>query len=88
MAELGLARGVANGAIGDGLMENPRISLGDEREAMERGQEIERLIGPERVGDKEGEVLVLRDLIGGFQCMRPVKIQKTLTLLSFWSLRK
>lgn len=71
-------RGVAIGIIGGGLEENGRISLGEGREAMQRGQEIERLIGPERVGDTEGVVPVLGDLIGGFQNMRPVKTQETL----------
>lgn len=70
VAELGLARGIASG---DGLMDNSRISLGDGRDAMDRGQEIERLIGPERVGDTEGAMLVLIGLIGGFQCIRPIK---------------
>lgn len=77
VAELGLTRGVAIGIVGEGLMDSARISLGDEREAMERGQEIERLIGPESVGDAEGAVLVLSDLIGGFQCMRPVEEQES-----------
>ncbi len=76
MAELGLTRGVAMGTVGEGLVDNTRTSLGDEREAIERGQEIERLIGPESVGEAVGAELVLSDLIGGFQCMRPVKKQK------------
>lgn len=76
MAELGLMRGVAIGSVGEGLVDNDRTSLGDEREAIERGQEMERLIGPESVGEAEGAGLVLSDLIGGFQCMRPVEKQK------------
>lgn len=63
------------GTVGEGLEDNARTSLGDEREAMERGQEIERLIGPESVGEAEGAGLVFSDLIGGFQCMRPVEKQ-------------
>ncbi len=76
MAELGLTRGVAIGTVGEGLVDNIRTSLGEEREAIERGQEMERLIGPESVGEAVGAVLVLSDLIGGFQCMRPVSKQK------------
>lgn len=75
MAELGLARGVAVGTVAEGLVDNARTSLGDAREAMERGQEMERLIGPESVGEAEGAELVLSDLIGGFQCIRPVEKQ-------------
>lgn len=63
MAELGLTRGVAMGTAGNGLLDNARTSLGDESEEIERGQEMERLIGPEA----EGVGLVLSDLIGGFQ---------------------
>lgn len=63
------------GTVGDGLVDSARTSLGDEREAMERGQEMERLIGPESVGEAEGAGLVFSDLIGGFQCMRPVPKQ-------------
>lgn len=76
MAELGLTRGVAMGTVGEGLVDKARTSLGDEREAMERGQDMERLIGPESVGEAEGAGLFLRALIGGFQCMRPVEEQK------------
>ncbi len=64
------------GTVGEVLVDNARTSLGDEREAIERGQEMERLIGPESVGDAEGAGLVLSDLIGGFQCMRPVERRK------------
>ena len=64
------------GTVGEGLEDNARTSLGDEREAMDRGQEMERLIGPESVGEAEGAGLVLCDLIGGFQCMRPAEKQK------------
>lgn len=64
------------GTVGEGLVDKVRNSLGDEREAIERGQEMERLIGPESVGEAEGTGLVLRDLIGGFQCMRPVGKQR------------
>ena len=60
------------GTVGEGLLDNARTSLGDEREAIERGQEMERRIGPESVGEADGAVLVFSDLIGGFQCMRPV----------------
>lgn len=77
MAELGLTRGVATGTVGEGLVDSARISLGDEREEMERGQEMERLIGPESVGEAEGAGLVLSDLIGGFQWIRPVGKQQT-----------
>lgn len=63
MAELGLTRGVAMGNAGEGLVDNIRISLGEEREAIERGQEMDRLIGPETVGKVEGAGLVLSDLI-------------------------
>lgn len=76
MAELGLTRGVAMGTVGEGLVDSALTSLGDEREAMERGQEIERLIGPESVGEAEEAGLVLSDLIGGFQCMRPAGKQR------------
>lgn len=76
MAELGLTRGVAMGTVGEGLVDKARTSLGDEREAMERGQDMERLIGPESVGEAEGAGLFLRALIGGFQCIRPVAEQK------------
>lgn len=72
MAELGLTRGVAIGTMGEGLVDNARTSLGDDREAIERGQEMERLIGPESVGEAEGAGLVLSGLTGGFQCIRPV----------------
>lgn len=64
------------GTVGEGLEDNARTSLGDKRETMERGQEMERLIGPESVGEAEGAGLVLGDLIGGFQCMRPAEKQK------------
>ena len=73
MAELGLTSGVAMGTVGEGLVDSARTSLGDESEAMERGQEMERLIGPESVGEAEGAGLVFSDLIGGFQCMRPAE---------------
>lgn len=76
MAELGLTRGVAMGTVGEGLVDKARNSLGDEREAMERGQEMERLIGPDSVGEAEGVGLVLSDLTGRFQCMRPVEKAK------------
>lgn len=66
-----LTREVAMG--NDGLVANARTSLGEVREAMERGQEMERLIGPESVGEAEGTGLVRRDLIGGFQSIRPVQ---------------
>lgn len=74
MAELGLTRGVAMGNTG--LVDSPRTSLGEEREAIERGQEMDRLIGPESVGEAEEAGLVLSDLIGGFQSIRPVKKQR------------
>lgn len=77
MAELGLTRGVATGTVGEGLVDSALTSLGDEREAMERGQEMERLIGPESVGEAEGAGLALSDLIGGFQWIRPVEKQQT-----------
>ena len=63
MAELGRTRGVAMVTVGEGLVDSARTSLGDDREAMERGQEMERLIGPESIGDAEGAMLVLSDLI-------------------------
>lgn len=66
-----LTREVAMGNAG--LVANARTSLGEDREAMERGQEMERLIGPESVGEAEGTGLVRRDLIGGFQSIRPVQ---------------
>lgn len=75
MAELGLVRGIAKGTVGS-LVDNARTSLGDEREAIERGQEMERLIGPESVGETDGAVLVLRDFSEGFQCIRPVETQQ------------
>lgn len=75
VAELGLTRGVAMGTLGEGLVDITRTSVGDERDEMERGHEIERLIGPESVGEAEGAGLGLSDLIGGFQCMRPVEKQ-------------
>lgn len=77
MAELGLVRGVAKGTVGEGLVDNARTSLGDESEAIERGHEMERLIGPESVGDTDGAELVLRDFNGGFQCIRPVEKEDT-----------
>lgn len=55
------------GTVGEGLVDNARTSLGDEREAMERGQEMERLIGPDSVGEAEGAGLVLSGLTRGFQ---------------------
>lgn len=66
-----LTREVAMGNCG--LVANARTSLGEEREAMERGQEMERRIGPVRVGEAEGTGLVRRGLIGGFQSIRPVR---------------
>lgn len=63
------------GVLGEALVDIARTSLGEDREAMERGQEMERLIGPESVGEADGAGLVLIDLIGGFQCMRPVQKQ-------------
>lgn len=59
------------GTVGEGLVDTTRTSLGDEREAIERGQEMERLIGPERVGEADEVEPVLDDLTGGFQWMRP-----------------
>lgn len=66
-----LTREVAMG--NGGLVANARTSLGEEREAMERGQEMERRIGPVRVGEAEGTGLVRRGLMGGFQSIRPVQ---------------
>lgn len=43
-------------------------------EEMERGQEMERRIGPERTGDTEG--VALGGLTGGFQCTLPVPKKK------------
>lgn len=37
------------------------------REEIERGQEMERLIGPERVGEEEAERPALTGFIRGFQ---------------------
>lgn len=51
------------GNVGEGLVDNIRTSLGEDREAIERGQEMDRLIGPESVGKAEGAGLVLSDLI-------------------------
>lgn len=62
---------MATGTLGEGREDSERTSLGDDREAMERGQEMERLIGPERVGEAQGAELVFTDLIGGFRWMRP-----------------
>lgn len=69
-------RAVASGTEGDGLVDNALTSLGDESEAIERGQEMERLIGPVSVGEADGAGLALRDLIGGFQCIRPTETEK------------
>lgn len=64
------------GNVGEGLVDNARTSLGEEREAIERGQEMDLLIGPESVGEAGGAELVLSDLIGGFQSIRPIKEEK------------
>lgn len=69
--EVSLTSEVAMG--NGGLVANARTSLGEEREAIERGQEMERLIGPDSVGEAEGTGLVLSDLTGGFQSTRPEK---------------
>lgn len=66
-------KGVAMGTMGEGLLDRARTSLGDEREAIERGQEMERLIGSESVGETDGAVLFLNGLTDGFQCIRPVE---------------
>lgn len=72
--EVSLTSEVAMG--NGGLVDNARTSLGEEREAIERGQEMERLIGPDSVGEAEGTGLVLSDLIGGFQSTRPEKARE------------
>ena len=76
MAELGLTRGVDMGNVGEGLEDNARTSPGEEREAIERGQEMDLLIGPDSVGEAGGAELVLSDLIGAFQSIRPIKEEK------------
>ena len=56
-----LAREIRASLVGDWVV----------REEIERGQEMERLIGPESVGEAEGPRL--RGFIGDFQCTRPGK---------------
>lgn len=57
-------------------MDEERTSPGEDSEEMERGQEMERLIGPGRVGEEEGAGLLLRDFTGCFQSIRPVNAKK------------
>lgn len=59
--------------VGEGLVDKARTSVGEDREAIERGQEMDRLTGPESVGERVGAGLVLIDLAGCFQSIRPVK---------------
>lgn len=71
MAELGLTRGTAEGNVGEGLVDEERTSPGEDSEAIERGQEMDRLIGPGSVGETEGAEPVLSDLTECFQPIRP-----------------
>lgn len=79
MAELGLTRGGAEENVGEGLVDEERTSLGEDSDAMERGQEMDRLIGPRSVGEAEGVGLVLRDFAGCFQSIRPVHAKKEMS---------
>lgn len=76
MAELGLTRGAAKENVGEGLVDEERTSLGEDSEEIERGQEMDRRIGPRRVGEAEGAGLVLSDFTGCFQSIRPVNAKK------------
>lgn len=76
MAELGLTRGRAEENVGEGLVDEARTSPVDDREAIERGQEMDRLIGPRSVGEAEGAGVVLSDLTECFQPIRPVNTKK------------
>lgn len=58
------------------MVDEERTSPGEDSEEMERGQEMERLIGPGRVGEEEGAGLLLRDFTGCFQSIRPVYAKK------------
>lgn len=82
MAELGLTRGAAEENVGEGLVDEERTSLGKDSEAIERGQEMDRLIGPGSVGEAEGAELVLSDFPGCFQSIRPVKAKERKTSVS------
>lgn len=73
VAELGLTSGAAEENVGEGLVDEERTSPGEDREAMERGQEMDRLMGPGSVGEAEGTGLLLSDLTGCFQPIRPGK---------------
>lgn len=57
-------------------MDEERTSPGEDSEEMERGQEMERLIGPGRVGEEEEAGLLLRDFTVCFQSIRPVKAKR------------
>lgn len=72
MAELGLTRGAVEENVGEGLVDEERTSLGEDSEVIERGQEMDRLIGPRSVGEAE----VLSDFTGCFQSIRPVNAKK------------
>lgn len=72
MAELGLTSGAPEENVGEGLVDEERTSPGEDREAIERGQEMDLLIGPGSVGEAEGTGLLLSDLTGCFQPIRPV----------------
>lgn len=76
MAELGLTRGPVEENVGEGLVEEERTSLGEDNEAIERGQEMDRLIGPGSVGEAEGAGVVLSDFTGCFQSIRPGNVKK------------
>lgn len=65
-------RGAAEENVEEGLVDEERTSLGEDSEAIERGQEMDRLIGPGSIGEAEGAGLVLRDFTGCFQSIRPV----------------
>lgn len=76
MAELGLTSGAWEENVGEGLLDEERTSLGEDSEAIERGQEMDRLIGPGSVGEAEGVGLVLSDFTGCFQSIRPVNAKE------------
>lgn len=77
MAELGLTRAATEEEnVGEGLVDGERTSPGEDSEAIERGQEMDLLIGPVSVGEAEGAGLLLSDLRGCFQPIRPVNVKK------------
>lgn len=66
-AEVGRAAGA--GGLAAGARGSPAGDCAISEE-MERGQEMERRIGPDDVGEADGPALT--DLIGGFQCTLPL----------------